>query len=57
MQHCLVTIIEKWKEGVNNGGVFDPHMKTDLYEAFDSLHNELLTTKPDACGNDSKLMR
>ena len=46
-QHCLVSMIEKWKESVDNGGPFGmtDHSKalmTDHCKAFDCLHHELL---------------
>ena len=40
-QHCLVSMIEKWKESVDSGGAFGALM-TDLSKAFDCLHHELL---------------
>ena len=40
-QQGLVSLIKKWKEGVDNAGAFDALM-TDFYKAFDCLHNELL---------------
>ena len=43
-QHCLVSIIEKWKESVDNGGAFGALM-TDLSKAFDRLHHGLLIAK------------
>ena len=46
-QQCLVSMIEKWKESVDNGGAFGmtDHSKalmTDHSKAFDCLHHELL---------------
>ena len=48
-QHCLVSIIKKWKESVDNGAAFGALM-TRLYNLFDCLHHELLIAKFDAYG-------
>ena len=50
-QHCLVSMIEKWKESVDSGGEFGALM-TDFSKAFDCLHHELLIAKLDAYGFD-----
>ena len=50
-QHCLITLIEKWKKSVDNGGPFGA-LLTDLSKAFDCLPHELLIAKPDAYGFD-----
>ena len=55
-EHCLVSMIQKWKESVDNGGVFGAIM-TDLSKAFDCLHHELLITKLDAYGFDIKSVK
>ena len=46
-QHCLVSMIEKWKESVDKGGAFGALM-TDLSKVFDCLNHRLLKTKIDA---------
>ena len=50
-QHCLMVLIEKWKESVDNGGVFGA-LLTDLSKAFDCLNHELLIAKLHAYGFD-----
>ena len=55
-QHCLVSIIEKWKESVDSGGVVGAPM-ADLFKAFDCLHHELLNAKLDAYGFDIKSVK
>ena len=53
----MITLIEKWKKSVDNGGVFGA-LLTDLSKAFDFLSYELLIAKLDAYDFDksSKLM-
>ena len=55
-QHCLVSMIEKWKESVDSGGAFGALM-TDLSKTFDCLHHELLITKLDAYAFDIKSVK
>ena len=50
-QHYLITLIEKWKKSVDNGGAFGP-LVINLSKAFDSLPHELLIPKLDAYGFD-----
>ena len=50
-QHCLVSLIEKCKKSVDNGGAFGA-LLTDLSKAFDCLPHELLIAKLDAYGFD-----
>ena len=53
VQHCLVSMIEKWKESVDNGGAFGALM-TDLSKVFACLNHELLLAKLDTYGFDVK---
>ena len=46
-QHCLIALIEKWKQNVNDGGAFRDLMR-DLPKAFDCLSHEFLMAKFDA---------
>ena len=55
-QHCLVNMIEKWKESVDSGGAFGALM-TGISKAFDCLHHELLVAKLDAYGFDKKSLK
>ena len=55
-QHCLVSMIEKWKERVDSGGAFGALM-TDLSKAFHCLHHELLAAKLDAYRFDLKSVK
>ena len=49
MQHCLISLIEKWKKSVDNSGTFGA-LLTDLSEAFHCPPHELLIAKLDAYG-------
>ena len=55
-QHCLVYMIEKWKESADSGEAFGAFM-TDFSKAFDCLHHELLIAKLDAYGFDIKSVK
>ena len=55
-QHCLITLIEKWKKSVDNGGAFGA-LFTDLSKAFDCLSHELLIAKLDAYGFDKNALK
>ena len=55
-QHCLITLIEKWKKSVDNGGAFGA-LFTDLSKAFDCLSHELLIAKLDAFGFDKNALK
>ena len=55
-QHCLVSMVEKWKKSLGNGGSFGALMR-HLFKAFDCLHHELLIAKLNACGFDIKSVK
>ena len=48
-QHCLIALIEKWKQSVDNGGALGTLM-TDLSKVFDCLSHEFLIAKLDSFG-------
>ena len=51
-----MTLIEKWKKSVDNGGAFGA-LFTDLSKAFDCLSHELLIAKLDAYGFDKNAFK
>ena len=55
-QQCLITLIEKWKKSVDNGGAFGV-LLTDLSKVFDCLPHELLIAKLDAYGFDKSSLK
>ena len=55
-QHCLITLVEKWKKSVDNGGVFGA-LFTDLSKAFDCLSQQLLIVKLDVYGFDKNALK
>ena len=48
-QHCLLAMLEKWKNAVDKGKIFGA-LLTDLSKAFDSLSHDLLIAKLNAYG-------
>ena len=48
-QHCLLAMLEKWKNAVDKGKIFEALLK-DLSKAFDSLSHDLLIAKLNAYG-------
>ena len=55
-RHCLISLIEKWKKRVDNGGAFGA-LLCDLSKAFDWLPCELLIAKLDAYGFDKRSLK
>ena len=55
-QHSLISLIEKWRKSVDNGGAFGA-LLTDLSKAFDCLPHELLIAKLDAYGFDKSSLK
>ena len=43
-QHCLITVIEKWRRSVDGGDQADA-LLTDRSKAFDCIDHELLMAK------------
>ena len=55
-QHCLLKMLEKWKEALDKGNFVDSAFM-DISKAFDTLSHDLpwssmdlLMAKPEACG-------
>ena len=55
-RHWLISLIEKWKKRVDNGGAFGA-LLCDLSKAFDWLPRELLIPKLDAYGFDKSSLK
>ena len=55
-QHCLVSMIEKWEESVDNGGECGALM-TDPSKAFDCLHHGLVIANLDTYNFDLKSVK
>ena len=55
-QHCLITLLEKLKKSVDNGGAFGT-LFTYLSKAFDYLSHELSIAKLDAYGFDKNALK
>ena len=55
IHNTLITLIEKWKKSVDNGGGFGA-LLTDLSKAFDCLSNKLLIAKLHTYGFDKSVL-
>ena len=53
-QHCLVSMLEKWKSATDNKKLFGA-LLTDSSEAFDCLSHELMVAKLNAYGFNIQL--
>ena len=48
-QHSLLTMLEKWKRGIDNGS-YVPALFMDLSKGFDTINHGLILTKLKAYG-------
>ena len=55
-QHCLIALLEKWRESINRGLEFGI-LLTDLSKTFDCLPQDLFIAKLFAYGFDDKALR
>ena len=51
-QHCLLVMVEKWKEALDKGGIGGA-LLMDLSKPFDCIKHDLLIAKRSAYGSDS----
>ena len=51
-QHCLIAMIEKWRQSIDSGGLVAAAL-TNLLKVFDCIDYELLIAKLNACGFDN----
>ena len=51
-QHCLVMMVEKWKEALDKGGLGGA-LLTDLFKTFDCIKHDLSIAKLATYGFDS----